>query len=154
VFPNDSFISPGVYSGSNGATVDIVQYSGYLFTHQDSTGNILVFSESTLQPSGGASQFLFSTLGVTSFSFSSDTTSCGALGSVNGIGCTVVNNSLAEAILFPQGSFTSVGMFTGAEASVHIVQSTATPELRTLVLALVSIAAGLFYSRRGQTNHV
>jgi len=146
LFPNGSFTAPGVFSGSNGATVDIIKYSGYLFTYQDTSGNILAFSEPTLQSGGSTNQFLFSTGGVTSFTFSGDTTACGALGSVTGIGCTQLNNSLATADVFPVGSFSSVGTFTGEGATVNIVQAAATPEPRTaLPFPLALIAGGLLY---------
>jgi hypothetical protein len=153
VFPNDSFTAPGVFSGSNGATVDIVQYYGYLFTYQDSNGNILAFSEPTLQSSGGTNQFLFSTGAVTSFSFSGNTNSCGALGSINPIGCTQLNNSLASATVFPAGSFSSVGTFTSEGATVNVVQATHTPEPCTAVLlSLAVIVAAAFYRRRWYRN--
>jgi PEP-CTERM motif len=149
VFPNGSFSSTGVFSGTNGAAVDIVQYSGYLFTYQDSNGDILAFSEPTLQPSDSTSQFLFSTAGVTSFSFWSNTSSCGALGSINGIGCTQLNNSLATSTVFPAGWFSSVGKFTGDGATVNIVQATATPEPSTAALFLLALAlAGAFCRRQ------
>jgi hypothetical protein len=153
VFPNDSFIAPGVFSGSGGAKVDILQYSGYLFAYQDSKGDILAFSEPTLQSSGSANQFLFSTGGVTNFSFSGNTATCGALGSLTGIGCTQLNNSLATATVFPAGSFSSVGTFTGGGATVDIVKATAAPEGRTAVLLLLSlIVTGAFYRRQWHSN--
>ncbi len=149
LFPNGSFTAPGVFNGSNGATVDILQYSGYLFTYEDTNGNILAFSEPTLQSSGGTNQFLFSTGGVTSFSFSGNTHSCGALGSINPIGCTQLNNSLAETSLFPAGSFSSVGTFTGEGATVNIVQATPTAEPGTALLFLLGlISAGVFYRKQ------
>jgi len=148
VFPNGSFTAPGVFSGSNGATVDILQYPGYLFTYQDSNGNILAFSEPTLQSSGSTNQFLFSTAGVTSFSFTGNTTSCGALGSITAIGCTQLNNSLATSTVFPAGSFSSVGTFSSGGATVNVVQATPAPEPRTPVLFLLAlIVAGAFYRR-------
>lgn len=138
LFPNGSFSAPGVYNGSNGATVDIVPYSGYLFTYDDSNGNILAFSEPTLQSSGSTSQFLFSTAGVTSFSFSGDTNACGAIGSLSPIGCTELNNWLG--ITFYGGAFSRVGSFSSGiaflngTATVNIVQATATPEPGTAAL--------------------
>ena len=142
LFPNGSFIAPGVFRGAGGATVDIVQYSGYLFTYQDTNGNILAFSEPTLQASGSTNQFLFSTGGVTNFSFTGNTTGCGALGSITGIGCTQVNNLLSTATVFPVGSFSSVGTFTGGGATVNIVPATVAPEPRTVGLLLLALTVG------------
>lgn len=149
LFPNGSFSSPGVFSGSNGATVDITQYSGYLFTFQDAKGNILAFSEPTLQSSASTNQFLFSTAGVTSFSFSSDAFSCGALGSTVPIGCTELNNSLGGTTVFPAASFSTVGSFSSGGATANIVQATATPEPATAALfPLALILAGAFRRRQ------
>lgn len=149
VFPNDSFTAPGVYSGSNGATVDILQYSGYLVTYQDANGNILAFSEPTLESSDSTNQFLFSTGGVTSFLFASDTNTCGALGSINAIGCTQLNSSLVAATVFPAGSFSSVGTFTSGGATVNIVPATAAPEPRTALLVLLGVVVGgVFYRQK------
>ena len=147
VFPNDSFTAPGVFTGTNGATVNILQYSGYLFTYQDANGNIVAFSEPTLESSGSTSQFLFSTGGVTNFSYASDTNSCGALGSITAIGCTQLNSSLAAATVFPAGSFSSVGTFTSGGATVDIVPATPAPEPRATVLVLLAlIVGGVFYN--------
>jgi len=149
LFPNGSFNAPGVFSGSNGATVDIIPYSGYLFTYQDTSGNILAFSEPTLQSSGSTNQFLFSIGGPSSFTFSGDTGACGAIGAVNGIGCTQLNGSLATAVLFPIDSFSSVGTFTGGSATVNIVHASATPEPRTtLLFPPALIVGGFLYWRR------
>jgi hypothetical protein len=153
VFANGSFTAPGVFSGSGGATVDILQYSGYLFTYQDSNGNILAFSEPALESSGSTNQFLLATGGVTSFSFSGDTTSCGAVGSITAIGCTDLNNSLATANIFPAGSFSCVGTFTSGGATVDIVQATATPEAGTaLLVPLALIVVGAFCGRKWCRN--
>ncbi len=144
LFPNDSFLSPGTFAGSNGATVDIIPFSGYLFTYQDSNGNILAFSEPTLEPSGSENSFLFSTGGITAFSFMSNTGGCGAVGSVVGFACTDVNNNLGIASIFPLGSFTTTGTFGSASATVNIVQATAAPEPGALaVLTIAFLAIGI-----------
>ena len=156
IFANDVFTAPGVYKGTNGGTVDITQYSGYLFTYQDSQGNILAFSEPTLQISGSTSQFLFSTAGVTSFSFSGNTNTCGAIGSVNPIGCTQLNNTFADETVFPAGSFSTVGTFSSSGTTVNIVAAAdppvTTPEPATaLVFPAAAVMWGVFFGRRRRT---
>jgi hypothetical protein len=153
IFADDVFTAPGVYSGTNGGTVDITQYSGYLFTYQDSQGNILAFSEPTLQISGSTSQFLFSTAGVTSFSFSGNTNSCGAIGSLNPIGCTQVNNTFADDTIFAGGAFSTVGTFTSSGTTVNIVAAVdppvSTPEPSTaMAFPLAATLGALVFGRR------
>jgi len=150
-FPNNSFTAPGLYDGTNGAMVDIVQYTGYLFTYQDSQGKILAFSEPTLQSSGSPTQFLFTTGNVSSFAFAGNTNTCGLIGSLTPFGCTEVNGAFGDNTLFPANSFSSVGTFTSSGTTVNIVQATDTPEPPTaLLFPLPFLAGALFLRRRWQ----
>lgn len=140
LFSAGSFTSTGTFSGTNGAVVNIVQYSGYLFAYQDQKGNILAFSEPTLQSSGTTNSFLFSTGGLIDFSFSGTAPSaCGAIGSLT-TGCTSLSGNTFSSLYssFAPGSFSTTGTFDGSTATVDIVKATAAPEPATL--ALVSMA--------------
>ncbi len=146
LFPGGSFTTPGTFAGTNGAQVSILQYTGFLFTYQDVNGNVLAFSEPTLQISGTTNQFLFATAGVTNFTFNGAAPSACGIIAARDLGCTGVTGTpvLPFESFFTAGSFLAPGTYNGDGATVNIVQATATPEPAPLAaVALVLIGIGL-----------
>ncbi len=155
LFPGGSFTTPGTFIGTNGAQISILQYTGFLFTYQDVKGDIVAFSEPTLQPSGDVNQFLFATAGVTNFTFNGLAPSACGIIAARDLGCTGVSGTTFDTFesFFPAGSFLTPGTFNGDGATVNIVQATATPEPAPLAaVATALVVAGLIRRKREPTH--
>ncbi len=159
IYDANVFDNAGTFSSTGGtaATIQVSQFSGYLFIYQDAGGHFLAFSEDTPDPSGTRSSFLFASPGISAFSFDGSAPSFCPLpngGSTTAFfgGCAAVQTGVFAQVFssYDANVFDNAGTFSsdgsgGENATVQIVAAS-TPEplpLFTSTLGMLLLAAAL-----------